>query len=640
MKGLLRAFFRLTLLPLTRLIYRLRMLNPERVPTTGGVLLLSNHLSFIDAFILTAACPRPVRFVIVSRYLEKRAISWFLELFGAIPITPGKSRDAIRVTAQRLKEGDFVCLFPEGQLSRTGMLNELKKGFELIARQSGADVQCVWMQGLWGSVFTFERGQYFHKWPHRLPWPVTVAFGEPVSAKEATVDWARESLLGLSAEALGALPMANTSLAEGVVRGLKRRPGSVCFAEYAGSGKAPRRLQRHHVLATAAGLAERWRAALPIQERRVGVLLPSGPTPAMINLGIVFAGRVPVNLPFPASAEGQLDPAEVSAAIREAGVSTVITSRAFLGVLEKVEWPDPDKPGNFIDMAGELGAISLLTRLRERLLIRIEPTWLTMKRLELRRDPIDGEPSWACIDENGDFREFDDRAVLAQTLRLGSGNWLEAGEAIFTEEGLASVAGAQWSLWLPVLRRHCAVSRSFGARTDVDLIEDACLGENVRRLILKPGTAETIAELEEPWHPELRSILRSALILETRISEPGTRKNGDKAEPISVFRVPPSAFERVTGALPCPTWQPTELGVGVLAVSQDDPNPEALKHIHQPQHGRKDGSLGRLLPGIVFREIPDGEGLQIYGPGLENGKKWIDLPTRTRIDEEGFVFPP
>lgn len=632
MKSLLRAFFRVTLLPPTRLLYRLRVVNADRVPKSGGVLLLANHLSFIDAFILTAASPRPVRFVIVSRYLDKKAISWFLELFGAIPITPGRSRDAIRVTAQRLKEGDFVCLFPEGQLSRTGMLNELKKGFELIARQSGAQVQCAWMQGLWGSIFTFERGQYFHKMPHRLPWPVTVAFGDPVSAEKADVDWARESLLQLSADALAALPMAGTSLAEGIVRGLKRRPGTLAFAEHAGSGKPPRLLKRHHVFATAVGLAERWREALPIQERKIGVLLPAGPTPALINLGLILAGRVPVNLPFPASPGGQLDPEAVSSAIREAGVNSVVTSRAFLGVLESVQWPDPDRPGNFIDMAKEMGAINLLTRLRERLLIRLEPAWLTLKRLELRSDPIGGEPAWACIDEKtGALHEFDDRAILGQALRLSSGNWIEADEALFTEQSLASVAGAQWSLWLPILKRFTAVSRSFASRNEPDLIEDACLGENVRRLVLPPETAEAIAQRPEPWHPELRDHLRSALILDD--------STGSDPRPNPVKSGETSAFQEVTGVEPCPVWQPAELGVGPIAVSLPDPNPDALKHIHQHQNGRKDGALGRLLPGIALREKPDGEGLQLRGIGLDETEKWIDLPAGIRVDEEGFLFP-
>ncbi len=619
MKELLRAFFRVTLLPPVRLLYRLRVGNAARVPASGGVLLLSNHLSYIDSFILYAACPRPVRFVIVSRYMSKRAIRWFLELFGAIPITPGKSRDAIRLTAQCLQNGDLVCLFPEGQLSRTGMLNELKKGFELIARQSGARVQCVWMQGLWGSIFTFERGRYFRKIPHRLPWPVAVCFGDPVPAAQATVPWARESLLTLSAEALATLPMARTSLAVGIVRGLKRRPASICFAEHAGPGKTPRRLRRHHVLATAIGLAERWRAALPLQERRVGVLLPAGPTPALINLGLILAGRVPVNLPFPATTDGRLDPAAVSASIRAADVATVITSRAFLGVLEKVTWPDSSTPGNFIDMAGEMGAISLLTRIRERLLMRLEPASFAVRRLELRADPVD-DPVWACV-EGGVRHEFSDRDILAQTLRLVSGNWIEADEALFTEQSLATVAGAQWSLWLPVLRRHTAVSRSFAARADTTLIEDLCLGENVRRLALSPETTAAIAAHPEPWHPELRSRLRSALMLNDSTG----------------FGPTPNPVESITGAPLCPVWQPAALGAGVIAVSQPDPNPAALRHIHQPQTGRRPGSLGRLLPGIAARMDPDGGSPQLRGPGLGDGESWMALPPGIRLDDEGFL---
>lgn len=623
MTELLRAFFRLTLLPPVRLLYRLRVLHADRIPARGGVLLVSNHVSYLDSFVLYAACPRPVRFVIVSRYLRSKAISWFLRLFGAIPITPGQSREAIRITAECLKNGDVVCIFPEGQLTRTGMLNELKKGFELIARKADCPVQPVWMQGLWGSVFSFERGRYFHKWPRRIPWPVTVAFGKPLPAATAKIAWAREALLELSAESLTVHPDLETSLATALVRGLKRRPGTPCFAEYGNKGNPPRRLKRHHVLSISIALAARWRETLPENERAIGVFLPSGATPALINLALIFAGRVPVNLFFPDSAEGTLDAEKISTALRATGVRTVITSRAFLGALGQVNWSDADSPGQFIDMGAEMSATGLGRRLQERILAYLEPVWMTVRRLDLPRD-TGFETVWSCVNDDGQVHKLHDLAVLAQAKRLINGNWIETGEALFTEQNLASVSGALWSLWLPVLHGFKAVGRSWAARGDDSLMETICRQENVRRLVLSPASAESLAASEEPWHPEQRTALKSVIL-----PLPGTDLTG--------LSPAPNPVESIVGAPLCPAFGPESLGSGVLAISQPDPNPEAMKHIHEPQSGRREGSPGRLLPGISVKKGAGGDGICVRGPGIGDGTTWIDLGHQLTLDADGFL---
>ena len=118
MKSLARAFFYYAFGPFIWLIYRMKRIGTENVPRTGGVLLLSNHVSYIDSFIIYLTCPRPVRFVILEDYMKVKPIAWFLRLFGAIPIRPEKAKEALVRTAAALAEGDVVCLFPEGGLTR------------------------------------------------------------------------------------------------------------------------------------------------------------------------------------------------------------------------------------------------------------------------------------------------------------------------------------------------------------------------------------------------------------------------------------------------------------------------------------------------------------------------------------------
>ena len=102
------------------MLYRVRAKGLENLPADGGALVICNHMSYLDAFLLGAVSPRPIRFVMIAHYREKRAVAWFLRLFEVIFITPKRSREAIRLTAEALEEGHLVCLFPEGQLSRTG----------------------------------------------------------------------------------------------------------------------------------------------------------------------------------------------------------------------------------------------------------------------------------------------------------------------------------------------------------------------------------------------------------------------------------------------------------------------------------------------------------------------------------------
>ncbi|MFM2171921.1 MAG: hypothetical protein RI957_2150, partial [Verrucomicrobiota bacterium] len=168
----------------------------------GGALLLPNHVTWADAFFVSAACPRPVRFVMFDAFMQTKGVGWFARLFDTVPISPNRAKDAIRLVGEALEAGDVVCLFAEGELTRTGCLQEIKRGFELMARKSGSPLIPVWIDGAWGSVFSFERGRFFKKVPYQLPYPLTVVVAEGISARDASVDVLRGALQRSSAIAL------------------------------------------------------------------------------------------------------------------------------------------------------------------------------------------------------------------------------------------------------------------------------------------------------------------------------------------------------------------------------------------------------------------------------------------------------
>src|SRR6266436_5393620 len=168
--------------PLVRTFYRVHALGLEHLPK-GGFLLLPNHISWIDAIVLQLACSRPIRYIIDQEFYHKPMLHWFLQLVRCIPIDTRHSHSAIRAAAKEIGKGEIVCLFPEGQLERAGTLLRLQRGYELIAHHANAPVVPVWLDRLWGSIFSFQGGRFFTKWPKEIPYHVTVAFGKPLEPK-------------------------------------------------------------------------------------------------------------------------------------------------------------------------------------------------------------------------------------------------------------------------------------------------------------------------------------------------------------------------------------------------------------------------------------------------------------------------
>ena len=196
-------FIRLVSLSVVKTLYRIRLTGTERIPQTGGVLLLPNHVTFADAFFISAASERPVRFVMDETFMASKAIRLSARLFGTVPIRRDQPLEAIRKTIEALESGHVVALFPEGQLTRTGGLCELERGFELIARKAKSPIFPLWVDGSWGSVFSFERGRFFRKIPHRVPYGLSIAVGEEITGKPDR-EMVRDALLKASSEAVGA----------------------------------------------------------------------------------------------------------------------------------------------------------------------------------------------------------------------------------------------------------------------------------------------------------------------------------------------------------------------------------------------------------------------------------------------------
>lgn len=308
-----------------RLIYRVTASGRENLPA-GGFLLLPNHITWVDAIVLQLACPRPIRFIIDDTYYRHRILHPFLRLTGAIPITSRRAKDAVRAAAERIRAGEVVCLFPEGQLSRSGTLLRLQRGYELIARQAEAPIVPVWLDQLWGSIFSFQGGRFFRKWPRHFPYRVAVAFGKPLPAEKADIATVREELLKLGEICYSQRSVLRQHLGYACIRGLKRRPWETAVID----GMDHSTLGRGKLLGLATALSRSLRRTCP--ERRVGIVLPAGKAGVVANLAVVLAGKIPVNLNFASAREG------IASAQKQAGLTTMISARAMAKRLEDFPW--------------------------------------------------------------------------------------------------------------------------------------------------------------------------------------------------------------------------------------------------------------------------------------------------------------
>lgn len=318
MARLPEALLRLVVRLVMRNRYRLEVLGFEHMPADGqGVLLLGNHISWLDWAMVQLACPRHVHFVMERSIYERRYLKWLLDLYRVIPISPGSSRDGMERVSELLKKGEVVCLFPEGSISYSGQLAPFKRGFERIVREVDDAVVILpfYLRGLWGSRFSRSNARL--KSARRAGWKrdVIVAFGEPMSVSSSAVE-VRQAVSILSIRAWEAYTDTLPTLPRAFVRTAREAPSEWALADLNGPAIS------HLRLLTACVVLQR--RLKHCAGKRVAVLLPSAPGGVIGSMALLMCGRtlVPLNYtaPLPVLEE----------CCKRAGIETVVTSRQFV----------------------------------------------------------------------------------------------------------------------------------------------------------------------------------------------------------------------------------------------------------------------------------------------------------------------
>ena len=320
------ALLRFVFWLLTRTIYRLRVLGRDNIPERGGALFVCNHLSFVDALLLNAATDRPIRFIVFKGIYDHPLVKPVARIMRAIPISsqlrPREMIKSLHEASEAIQAGEIVCIFAEGQITRIGQLLPFRRGFERIMHGVGEGPQAppiipVALDGVWGSIFSFEKNRFVWKLPHRVPYPVTVSFGAPLPAT-ATPFEVRQAVQELQSAAWPYRRHWMQPLQRKFVHGARRHPWRFAMAD----GRTPC-VTAGAALTRTVFLARRLRKTWDGQEM-VGILLPPSVAGALVNWAALLMGKVPVNLNYTVSNE------TLASCARQCGLKTVITSREFL----------------------------------------------------------------------------------------------------------------------------------------------------------------------------------------------------------------------------------------------------------------------------------------------------------------------
>jgi len=297
--------------------YRLEVIGLKNMPAAGGVLMLGNHISWIDWAMVQMASPRPVRFVMLRSIYEKWYLRWFFDFFGVVPIGGGQSKEAIAAISGLLNAGEVVCLFPEGAISRNGQLGEFKRGFERAAEDvDGGVILPFYLRGLWGSGFSFASSKLKENRGGKRVQDVVVAFGAPM-AMDGNAEQVKQAVFDLSVSSWQTHSRALPTLPAAWLATAARRLDEVAVADASGGTLTNRRF-----LAAVFLFARRIRRLGA--EQNLGVLLPASSAGAIANLAVLLCGRTVVNLNYTASKEA------LRAGMEKAGIRNVITARLFL----------------------------------------------------------------------------------------------------------------------------------------------------------------------------------------------------------------------------------------------------------------------------------------------------------------------
>ncbi len=610
---------RLGVVTITRLFYRIRVDGLENVPVSGGALLIPNHVTWVDALLISATQQRRVRFMMLRSIYEVWWIKPLWKLMGVIPISPTDSPRRVVASLKEARaaidEGYMVCIFAEGALTRNGNMRAFRSGYERIVKDSPCPIIPVHIGGAWGSIFSHYNGKLLSSFPRRIPYPVSIGFGAHLPATATPLE-VRNAVCELSCAAVEAKKRRGRTLNSRFVRKARRY-----WFRHAVSDTAGKQLTFGRVLVSAVALASSLRKQTR-DEEMIGIVMPACVGGALANVAVTLMGKVPVNLNFTASTTA------IASAMAQCNIKTVITSRTVVKKLTSFEPPE-----------GTVFLEDIVKRITPgaRLSAMLKALCFTPKALAggRRTSPDDvatiifssgstGEPKGVLLSHHNIISNV-------ESIQLSFG--FEPQDRFCAVLPFFHSFGLTATLWTPLV---CG----FSAYYHPNPLDGAVIGKLVRENKLTAIVATPtfllsyVRRAGDDDFRSLRAVMTGAEKLKPRIAD---------------------AFEKKFGIRPIEGYGATELSP-VGAMNVPDVRSDGAR-----QTGTKEGSVGHPVPGVAARIVdPDTleilpeekEGLlQIKGPNVMLGylgrpaetaavlkDGWYSTGDIARIDADGFVF--
>lgn len=608
---------------LGRCVYRVKVNGVEHMPREGGVLMICNHVTYIDALVLQIACPRPIRFIMTRELYDLPILRWVFRIVRVIPISPSKAKEAIRIASSHLQAGEVVCIFPEGELTRTGSLNRLQKGFALLVKAAAVPVLPVYLDNLWGSVFSYKDGHAVIKYPSKFRYPVHVEFGALMPPEEVTADRARRALLDLGQRSFQERPELRSHIGRAIIGHLQKEQFRVQLKD-----AYPRQqmIKAGDLLAASLAFARHLQTHVP--EKRVAIILPPGRAGMLANLAVVLAGKVPVNLNFTSGK------AALESAVRRAEINSLIT----VGVFIK-KFPEVPVPEKVLDVAEIIKNFPQSRLALWRLAVFFLPGWVLARMLAL---PSEGNHEEAALlftsGSSGEPKGviLSHRNLLANVGQFSSMVNMRRSDSVMATLPIFHSFGFLAGIWVPLLRRVTVVT--YPSPLEIKVVAAAIQEHKATVFLATPTFLRGYLKKAEPDQlASLRMVIAGAEKLPVDLALAFNEK----------FEVPVFEGYGLTETSP------------LLALNAPSPIIEGFNMKNQPT--AKQGSVGRLAPGITARikDPVSGADLSLESSGilwvkganifegylndalrteevLRDG--WFITGDIARFDEDGFLF--
>jgi acyl-[acyl-carrier-protein]-phospholipid O-acyltransferase/long-chain-fatty-acid--[acyl-carrier-protein] ligase len=622
-------FFRI----LTRIVYRPKSVGIENVPAEGPALLVCNHVSYLDGFMLFFACPRTVRYV-AHQDMIPSVFECCVRETKIIKILPGSPKSviqAIRAAREALRNGEVVGIMPEGGITRNGQMKAFEPGFmsmlKGVTTPDGKPVPVIpcHIGGLHESMFGYKYGdKKTILRPRKLVTDVIVSFGKPMYDVKCPLQ------VQLAVQELGVdshreyntkrLPIP----AQTLIRTCKKRGNKLMFADSTGVALSGTKFLTAVLILR--NLLRKYVLDPRTKEPHIGVLAPMSVGGSLLNGALSLDRRVAVNLNFTFGEEG------MNYCIKQAGIKHVLTSRK---VLER--FPHWRLDAKIFCTEDLLEKLNLKTKIKYFLAAKFLPAWLLEWRFKLLSKEISdklltivytsgstGQPKGVML-SNNNIAEVARGFVGAQ--RLSEKDSILGFLPFFHSFGLMG------NFWLPIL---CGGQGIF----HFSPLEPKKIGEMARKypVTFMPSTPTF-----------LRNFFR-ACPKEDFENLPGVVCGAEKF-PIDLI----DAWEKKYGIRPTEGFGATELSP-VMSVNVPESRVSDNFHLY-----RKDGSIGRTLCNVVVKVIdletgadlpPNEIGMIVAkGPTVMQGyylqldktaevmkDGWYVTGDVGKIDEDGFIF--